>query len=56
MANLNKHIAENTIVVKKITYSNGTYEGETKNGIKHGKGKFIYASGDSYDGEWKEGN
>ena len=55
MANLNKHIAENSIVVKKITYSNGTYEGETKNGKEHGKGKLIWADGNSYDGDFRDG-
>lgn len=31
------------------------YEGEVLNGKWHGKGKFFYASGDVYDGDWVNG-
>ena len=34
-------------------YSNGDiYIGGFKNGLKDGKGKYIWKSGDQYDGEW----
>ena len=29
------------------------YEGETKNGKKEGKGKYIYNNGNRYEGDWK---
>ena len=39
-----------------IRYSNGSgYDGEIKDGIKHGRGKMIYISGDIYEGEWNDG-
>jgi hypothetical protein len=32
-------------------YQNGSkYEGEKKNGMRHGKGKFYYQDGGLYDG------
>lgn len=31
------------------------YEGEFHNGMPHGKGKFIHADGDVYDGDWNNG-
>ena len=31
------------------------YEGQWKDGLKHGKGRFIYPDGDVYDGEWQDG-
>ena len=37
-----------------IEYLNGDrYEGEIKNGLKHGKGKYYWAIGASYDGNWE---
>eukprot|EP01015_Nassula_variabilis_P029316 TRINITY_DN6275_c0_g1_i3.p1 TRINITY_DN6275_c0_g1~~TRINITY_DN6275_c0_g1_i3.p1 ORF type:complete len:329 (+),score=47.84 TRINITY_DN6275_c0_g1_i3:66-1052(+) len=37
-------------------YSDGSvYQGEKKNGVRHGKGKFYYADGGVYDGEWQIG-
>lgn len=33
----------------------GHYEGNFKEGKRHGKGQFTYANGDKYDGEWAEG-
>ena len=40
-----------------VIYPNGyTYEGDWKDGQKHGKGKYTdYADGDTYEGEWKDG-
>ena len=44
----------------EINYFIGKYEGQWKNGVKEGKGKFIYNNGNIYDGQWKndvkEGN
>lgn len=31
------------------------YVGEFVNGLRHGRGKFFYASGAVYDGEWENG-
>lgn len=31
------------------------YEGEFKNGKRHGTGKIVYSYGDSYAGEWSDG-
>ena len=39
-----------------MIYTNGSvYDGQWKEGEKHGKGKMEYDDGDIYDGEWKEG-
>ena len=39
-----------------INYPNGDhYEGETKDGKRHGKGTMIYSNGDRYEGQWKDG-
>ena len=37
----------------EMNYFIGKYEGEFKNGIREGKGKFIYNNKNIYDGEWK---
>ena len=36
-------------------YSNGTYVGEMKSFRRHGQGKYIWNSGKTYNGEWKNG-
>lgn len=33
----------------------GKYEGEWKDGNKHGKGVYIFANGNKYDAEYKDG-
>ncbi len=39
-----------------IEFSNGDqYLGQLKNGIMHGRGKFLWANGDKYSGEWENG-
>ena len=39
-----------------MTYKNGdVYEGEWKNGKKHGYGIITYSNGTEYEGEWKNG-
>lgn len=30
------------------------YEGNYKDGLKHGVGKMVYPNGDVYEGEWYE--
>lgn len=41
---------------KRIEYDDGdVYEGETRNGKRHGKGKYTWSDGSFYDGEWKDG-
>ena len=38
------------------TYDDGSwYEGEMKDGIRHGQGTYFWKSGDKYVGEWKNG-
>lgn len=32
----------------------GTYDGEWKDGIKHGIGTYHYSNGDVYEGPWKD--
>ena len=32
------------------------YQGEIRNGFRNGKGKFFYANGNIYDGEWVDNN
>jgi hypothetical protein len=39
----------------KITYYNGEYVGEVKNGIRHGHGTYTWNKGDKYTGEYKDG-
>mmetsp|Transcript_19379 Transcript_19379/g.33030 ORF Transcript_19379/g.33030 Transcript_19379/m.33030 type:complete len:268 (+) Transcript_19379:48-851(+) len=36
------------------TYSNGFYEGEWKNGLRHGEGMYKWTDGSSYSGQWKD--
>ena len=38
-----------------IKFSNGTYEGEIKNGKREGKGIMYYNDGNRYEGEFKNG-
>ena len=41
---------------EKQIYSSGDwYEGELKNGLRHGKGIYQYANGDHYEGGFSEG-
>ena len=32
----------------------GKYEGNFKDGMKNGKGTYIYSNGSKYEGEWKD--
>lgn len=38
-----------------MKYLNGIYEGETRNGLPHGKGILKWDSGDEYRGQWNNG-
>lgn len=49
-------LLEEKIAIQKLTFNNGYYEGELKNGRIHGKGTYIWNSGDKYVGEWDNGN
>ena len=37
-----------------LTFSNGTYEGETKKGKAHGLGVFTFLDGTIYEGKFKK--
>ena len=39
--------------IRVIENSEGRYEGECKNGMKHGHGIFYWPDGTFYDGEWQ---
>ena len=39
-------------LTEKIEDSNGKYIGETKDGMKQGKGILIKGNGEKYEGEW----
>lgn len=41
--------------IKFCKYSNGTYTGEMKAFRRHGQGEYIWDSGKTYKGEWKNG-
>ncbi len=41
--------------VESISWQGGTYSGDLRNGIPHGKGTWIHPDGDEYVGEWKDG-
>jgi len=41
--------------IKFCKYSNGTYTGEMKAFRRHGYGEYIWDSGKTYKGEWKNG-
>lgn len=32
-----------------------SYEGQWKNGVKHGRGALLLPNGDSFEGEWVDG-
>lgn len=37
-------------------YTNGNrYQGQNKDNLRHGRGKYIYADGSYYIGDWKKG-
>jgi hypothetical protein len=38
----------------RITFSNGEYVGEFKNGKRDGKGKITLSDGEVYEGSWKD--
>ena len=42
--------------IERKEFSNGSYEGEMKDGKFHGYGVYRWNNGNSYDGEWENGN
>ena len=48
---VNKDTQNNMI----IDWLGGRYQGDTVDGIPHGKGRLLLPNGTRYDGEWKEG-
>ena len=44
---------EKIILEKKKQYTDGTYIGEFKEGLRNGRGRFEFNNGDKYEGEWK---
>lgn len=40
-------------VINEIVFPDGVYEGEIKDGKKHGYGVFRHVDGDRYEGEWQ---
>lgn len=40
---------------KRITFDGGYYEGETKNGLYHGKGRMVWDNGQSFEGVFENG-
>ena len=43
------------LTVKTITYSNGRYHGQTRNGESHGRGVYTWADGARYEGDFVVG-
>ena len=42
---------------RTVTYTDGSrYEGEIRNGQRHGHGTYTYPNGDRYEGQWLNGN
>ena len=42
-------------VIDQIEFEEGIYEGETKDGVRHGVGKYNFLDGERYEGEWVDG-
>ena len=40
---------------ERVTYDNGSYEGEIVDGLRHGKGKYTWSNGSEYEGDWVKG-
>lgn len=47
-----KQLLDKKAGIETITFSSGQYIGTVKNGMPHGKGKFIWKNGDVYEGDW----
>lgn len=39
----------------RLNYTNGYYIGETKNGVAHGRGKYYWNDGSTFEGTWIDG-
>ncbi len=44
-----------TSQIQHVEVENGTYDGETRDGVPHGRGMKTDVKGSTYEGEWKEG-
>ncbi|MDR1582661.1 MAG: hypothetical protein LBS55_05290 [Prevotellaceae bacterium] len=51
----NKSTSVNATSKQRLEYDNGYYEGETKNGTRHGHGTYYWTTGNRYEGEWVNG-
>ncbi|MGM9792501.1 MAG: MORN repeat-containing protein [Candidatus Cryptobacteroides sp.] len=41
--------------IRRISFNGGYYEGETKNGLYHGKGRMVWDNGQSFEGVFENG-
>lgn len=55
IAKAERVINPDDIKLNKNEDDGSKYSGDLKEGIKHGKGKCIYADGSIYEGEWAQG-
>ena len=39
----------------KFKFDNGVYEGNFRNGKRHGQGTLTHTNGERYEGEWSDG-
>jgi len=37
----------------RVLYQDGVYDGHYVNGVRQGRGKFLYDNGDTFDGQWE---
>lgn len=51
-----KNLPEFASGVRSVVFDDGAaYNGEWRNGKMHGRGVFLWPTGDRYEGEWKDG-
>ena len=48
----NKDLKKSSTRVENEEWDRGTYSGDWVDGKPHGKGKYTYASGEVYEGDW----
>jgi hypothetical protein len=49
------HTAVDRLSEQGISYLGGTYEGDTLDGVPHGKGSWVHPDGREYIGQWENG-